>query len=481
MEMAHSVLCLDSAIGGDNLDSMSSSNNEDGKYNRVAWGSTNRALWWPVYLCDPATIRDELHILQKSHKNAYKSRHDPSYPIVYCLGRYIFEDKKMHIKPWHCLEHDSFVEKGLNSASDKTEREWARALREAQRIRVRGVVPYLLPPDLNKKLPAPPKSCNAPPGSIVWLYQQKNRPWVPCYIFDPMRLRHLKGNVHSSDHLATAQRNPEKYYFVYAFGEHTVSLYLKSTPAVKYWGCPEHDGLIEGLPKIPGYKSKLDKAVQEVVAFAALGHDWRMLTLPGYGFVEPNVALGLPLVSRATPVASSQTSDQSITQTPAKEKKEKKESKKRPISPPPAVEKLSKQQKKELRERLYLEKEAATQALIMTNPDYPNGVAWANRVSTMWTPVYICDLAKWLIPQGKRLEPIQVYFFGTHEIAWYTGQLKPWKCPNRLELVNSRKSFVGDEFDNSLLEAEDFYNQLERIKGYLSLHGEVQRLNKDEF
>ncbi|CAK4756115.1 unnamed protein product, partial [Aphanomyces euteiches] len=88
------------------------------------------------------------------------------------------------------------------------------------------------------------------------------------------------------------------------------------------------------------------------------------------------------------------------------------------------VEKLSKQQKKELRERLYLEKEAATQALIMTNPDYPNGVAWANRVSTMWTPVYICDLAKWLIPQGKHLEPIQVYFFGTHEMYCDTCQLR---------------------------------------------------------
>ncbi|RLO07644.1 hypothetical protein DYB28_007607, partial [Aphanomyces astaci] len=111
----------------------------DRRINCVAWGSTNRKLWWPVYLCDPKTIAEDLHVLGF-----------------------------VNVKDWFCDEYKTFSQEP--DIPDDKLREWCLAFQEAQKIRVNGIVPYLTPSDLNKNLPPMPPPPIIPEGSIMWHY-----------------------------------------------------------------------------------------------------------------------------------------------------------------------------------------------------------------------------------------------------------------------------------------------------------------------
>ncbi|ETV86777.1 hypothetical protein, variant [Aphanomyces astaci] len=268
---------------------------DGGRFNCVAWASTSGALWWPVYLCNPMTMADDLHVLGHSHKD-YRTERYPGIPVVYYLGTYEFEHGKAEVKEWFCPEFEHLAQEP--SVPDDVLVDWCRALAEAQAIRSTGVVPYMLPSDLDNRLPPVPRLCNASEGSVVWLFTH-GHPWRPCFILNPFSLVAKQGN---SSHLVrlvnNAQKDPSRYYLVYTFGVHAIQLFnrSKSKAGIKLWNCPEHQGFLRGIPR-PSAQGQviLHRGVDHATAFLKSGSNLDGLVLPGFN-VDKNPRTHRPLI-----------------------------------------------------------------------------------------------------------------------------------------------------------------------------------------
>ncbi|KAF0698712.1 Aste57867_10666 [Aphanomyces stellatus] len=244
-------------------------NPSDVPFNSLAWVRPRGYPWWPVYVCDPSRLRDDLHHLGNAHVNMLlRAKKEPDgHCLVYYFGRYVFGLLTTKLKPWHCADHHEFAEGSPPSKFDQRPElveEFATAMVEAKACfatdRKRPTLPFLVESDLNKLLPAPSKAVLAP-KSLAWAHKDGHA-WLPAYVLDPNTLRaslqHL-GSSHATDR-DEAARHPQHFQLVYLFGLHEII--LRTNDLVKPWQGPDHRAFVKGNPKAP----KLDKTLKTLVA-----------------------------------------------------------------------------------------------------------------------------------------------------------------------------------------------------------------------
>ncbi|ETV86774.1 hypothetical protein, variant 1 [Aphanomyces astaci] len=425
----------------------------DRRINCVAWGSTNRKLWWPVYLCDPKTIAEDLHVLGSAHNQLLERRRHPNFPLVYYLGTYEFEGGFVNVKDWFCDEYKTFSQEP--DIPDDKLREWCLAFQEAQKIRVNGIVPYLTPSDLNKNLPPMPPPPIVPEGSIMWHYSRGN-PWMPCYVLEPSTVIVTDAPTSIRSAVRQAQKTPDKYYLVYFFGIHSLKLFVRSWARVKLWECPEHDGFLRGIPRLAHFQQTIEKAVKHAMVFVVSGYNVDHLTFPGLIFTStgpPRRSLSTdpppykkPKLSwrhESTHHQPTQWISASAFSHPTKQHLE-------DPRRPPAKE-----------------------------PTYAHGIVWAQEQSatSMWTPVLVTNRPLWEMINDKRqrdLRDCHVYSFQDCAFHTWTARVRPWKSSKAMKYsMLLREAGMQAVVDD----AEDYYAMFERLECVFSLSQEVQRVS----
>ncbi|ETW05024.1 hypothetical protein, variant 1 [Aphanomyces invadans] len=408
-------------------------------YGGVGWASTDGRLWWPVYLCDPHMLADELHILGKTHHRAVQAHKKKHTPVVYYLGTYEFEAGKAQIKEWFCPEFDHFAQEP--SLPERARDDWCRALAEAQRIRVNGVVPYLLPSDLNKRLSQPRRTCPATEGSIIWIYT-RGFPWRPCFVLDPMCLTFTGGHEHFHQFVRLAQKEPDTYMLLYFFGNDKVQLRNRSRAEMKAWECPEHDGFLRGIPRTAQSRGELLVAVQSAKQFLQAGCDLNTLVLPGITIHRQ------PLPRPPCPPLTSDVVPPS------------------PLSKKPKTSKSLQRQQSALDAMTLVTKSSPSPRSsngIMKILTYPCGMAWA-KLPTMWTPIIMCQPDEWRDERarghGKRYND-DAYFFATRSIRKWRGRVKPWRTPKNGAFAAVLTN-VG--LHDVYVEAMEYFAQYEKLE-----------------
>ncbi|ETV86762.1 hypothetical protein, variant 2 [Aphanomyces astaci] len=139
---------------------------------QVAWCKPSRSPWWPVYVCDPANLRQSLHHLGKQHRSLLvKAQQNPTDTrLVYYFGRYIFGLVKLNgkIKPWRCVEHGDFLHGFPEVAMDTQDvvDEFYNALKEAEDYLAADedtrLLPFFVESDTNLDLDPPPPCADNP-------------------------------------------------------------------------------------------------------------------------------------------------------------------------------------------------------------------------------------------------------------------------------------------------------------------------------
>ncbi|KAF0744544.1 hypothetical protein Ae201684_001018 [Aphanomyces euteiches] len=222
---------------------------------------------------------DHLHYLGKSHTNALERAYsNVKYALVYYLGLYVFGAVEADtLEPW--LFPDQNTYSNPTCTSDEIRKVFDKAIDDAQSFLATGMLPHLLPSDLDKILEPPPKSLETPVGSLIWLLAEPHG-WLPGYIFEPTHLQTKRGvtNKHLKSMLKQVKGKPEKYYVIYTFAIHRLTIYNRAKARTEPWECPEHELFVHGFP--PERKNPLlPTALKEVQAFIKAKHNQKTLTL----------------------------------------------------------------------------------------------------------------------------------------------------------------------------------------------------------
>ncbi|RHZ27573.1 hypothetical protein DYB37_000300 [Aphanomyces astaci] len=200
-------------------------------YNSLAWVRPQGFPWWPVYVCDPTELRDDLHHLGRNHVTLLmRARNEPNdHRLVYYFGRYV-----LYVYSVACFQPG--------------------------RPMMPPTIPYLEPSDLHKSLPAPPPLV-VPFLSLGWT-SKEGYTWLPVYVLDPYTVNpvlHHLGNKHAKG-LHEVLSNPDNLRLVYIFGCHEIE--SRPNDAVKPWQGPEHAAFVKGFPKAVKKPIALDMLTQ---------------------------------------------------------------------------------------------------------------------------------------------------------------------------------------------------------------------------
>ncbi|RHY46723.1 hypothetical protein DYB34_012235 [Aphanomyces astaci] len=221
-------------------------------YNSLAWVRPQGFPWWPVYVCDPTELRDDLHHLGtcdevlsmtcmlklitgvgRNHVTLLmRARNEPNdHRLVYYFGRYVLY---VYSVLFACFQPG--------------------------RPMMPPTIPYLEPSDLHKSLPAPPPLV-VPFLSLGWT-SKEGYTWLPVYVLDPYTVNpvlHHLGNKHAKG-LHEVLSNPDNLRLVYIFGCHEIE--SRPNDAVKPWQGPEHAAFVKGFPKAVKKPIALDMLTQ---------------------------------------------------------------------------------------------------------------------------------------------------------------------------------------------------------------------------
>ncbi|KAH9140169.1 hypothetical protein AeRB84_015552 [Aphanomyces euteiches] len=256
----------------------------------LVWAFTKGYPWWPAYVCDPFSLKNEMpHLDQGVVALLAKARRSKwSHHVVYYFGTHNLQVLPLSIvftiascsgihpesqmKSWGGRDHSTFV--GIYPPSASLEMKYVLlftlALSEVEDYLANDpnsqLPPYLdVPSEDTSGSPAqsPPRSQRSgssepsrtqfPPSSVPfeslgWA-QPSGFPWLPVYVFDPTKLNpslHYFGDTHAED-LKFALANPRKNRLVYYFGRRTIG--LQENNNIRPWRGPKHSKYERGYPK----------------------------------------------------------------------------------------------------------------------------------------------------------------------------------------------------------------------------------------
>ncbi|ETW05073.1 hypothetical protein, variant 1 [Aphanomyces invadans] len=399
-------------------------------YNSLAWARPQGLPWWPVYVCDPSQLREDLHHLGRNHVPLLtRARNEPHENcLVYYFGRYMFGLLKTKVKPWNCSEHSVYENGHPKETFHKRVElvdEFAIALAEAKACfpsngRSGPTIPYLEASDLKKSLPAPP-TLVVPALSLGWT-SKDGFPWLPVYVLDPSTvnpvLNHL-GNKHAQG-LQDALANPDELRLVYIFGCHEII--SRPIGAVKPWQGAQHANFVRGFPKSVKNAAALDtlaKALEEAKNFIKASKDSRRLPFMNKEDIQFRRQDG-PSASKA---ARTSVNPKAAPQTPSK----------KGIGGSPTQAK----------------KKKTAQA----RSKYAGSLSWIKPINQPWWPVYVCDTQTFqpnLHFLGKSHAPLLakakanmtqhrlIYYLGRHVFGLHkASELQPWDCAHQSNYLNA--------------------------------------------
>ncbi|KAH9099926.1 hypothetical protein Ae201684P_018932 [Aphanomyces euteiches] len=238
----------------------------------LAWFKPPDQPWWPVYVCDPDALRDNLHILGGGHLvQLLRVKNSPrELRLIYFLGRYIFGlQKAEELKQWNCPEKQDRLRAQPMPGSSKDEiEEFTNAMSEAMEYSRTGVLPYIASHDLDLRAEAPSQPI-IPLNSLAWALRD-GYPWMPVYVCDPSvlksNMRNL-GNKHASI-LEIAKQNTSSHRIVYHFGAHDFVLH-KTKGKLRMWNGSDHTHLLNRMPRsLFAHQTSRDWRVVNTVMYA---------------------------------------------------------------------------------------------------------------------------------------------------------------------------------------------------------------------
>ncbi|ETV86854.1 hypothetical protein, variant 1 [Aphanomyces astaci] len=409
-------------------------------YNSLAWVRPQGFPWWPVYVCDPTELRDDLHHLGRNHVTLLmRARNEPNdHRLVYYFGRYVFGLLKTKLKPWKCAEHDMYA---IGSPSDMFDKrvelieEFTTALAEANacfqpgRPMMPPTIPYLEPSDLHKSLPAPPPLV-VPFLSLGWT-SKDGYTWLPVYVLDPYTVNpvlHHLGNKHAKG-LHEVLSNPDNLRLVYIFGCHEIE--SRPNDAVKPWQGPEHAAFVKGFPKAvkkPIALDMLTQALNEAKNFDSTNKASRRLPFMNKEDIQYR---GNP----RPPVATSSIKSKAAT------------------------------------------RRAGIQDSAEQRGKRAESLFWIKPANQAWWPVYVCDARTFpsnlhllgkshahhlANTKAKMKQHRLVYYLGRH-VFWMhkATELTAWDCPHQVDYLSAppipgNSDEECSEFTNAISEALRF-------------------------
>ncbi|KAF0701217.1 Aste57867_8291 [Aphanomyces stellatus] len=438
--------------------------------NSVAWMKKRAGPWWPVYICDPATIRSKLQNVKLSHYcnvALSRARTNSDFQLVYIFGLHTIGSYKFNnqrLKPWKCKEHSDFIccsssefnakspfsdfkvalleaedflskDESLRlfrsispSCVDETTKTPKRSLsmelttalvsRIAEEHSVDKENPSIKANENQNEdssphadmLPNESLAVELPLENVMWA-KSNNGPFWPVYLCDPSKVRsnlHFLGNHHAPI-LYRARKNLQALRLVYFFGKHNFGLY-KSNDHFKEWNCPEQQEYTQGENSGLRDESLFEEfslAIMEAEEYLAADEIKRVLPR----MTTTDMRDSNSSIVEISPASSLKYGKDTATDSPPRE-----------VIPP-----------------------SPEGAIIHVPYDC---VAWARSRNYPWWPVYVCDPQKLrsslhILGDGHKNLLVQakndqtnlrlVFYFGLHKFGILKvnvriRQINPWKC-----------------------------------------------------
>ncbi|KAF0693096.1 Aste57867_15885 [Aphanomyces stellatus] len=248
----------------------------------VAWAKLQDSdPWWPVYVCDPVSVRPALYHLGTSHADVValaKTRADTAR-LVFAFGRYTFILLDTRIRPWRTPSMDEVSMPEDDTIADAL----AQAMHEAAAFLTADptirCLPFLIPSDMNMPSPVPPPARpSVTADSIVWVWHKRNSAWRPAYVISvpsslsPASTKTKAKSRHydDDDRIGPAKTDRRAVLFVFGSRDHLRFAWPLVASTIQPWHGKAHALFARGYPTYPTDDAVLALAMHDVEAYLQL-------------------------------------------------------------------------------------------------------------------------------------------------------------------------------------------------------------------